>query len=64
MKKNSPESSEKDSAGHVERPTAEVVFAHFGLAHGVEEELQVPKHASGGSEGIVEGEAPRGEARG
>ena len=40
-----PESGEDDDAGHVEGPGGEVVLAHLGLAHGVEEELEVPDDA-------------------
>ena len=39
--------------GHVEGPGGEVVLAHLGLAHGVEEELEVPDDAGECCEEIV-----------
>ena len=57
-----PECGEQDDAGHVEGPAGEVVLAHLGLAHGVEEELEVPDDAGEGGEDVVGGEGALGEA--
>ncbi len=46
----------------MEGPAGEVVFAHLGLAHGVEEELEVPDDAGEGSKEIVGYEGLGGEA--
>ena len=56
-----PEGGEDDDAGHVEGPAGEVVFAHLGLAHGVEEELEVPDDAGHGGEDVVGDEGLGGE---
>ncbi len=45
--------------GHVEGPGGEVVLAHLGLAHGVEEELEVPDNAGKRGEEIVGDEGAR-----
>ena len=42
FEEESPEGCEDNDAGHVKGPAGEVVLAHLGLAHGVEEELEVP----------------------
>ena len=61
----SPEGGEDDDAGHVEGPAGEVVLAHLGLAHGVEEELEVPDDAGQCGEDVVadEGLGARGGRR-
>jgi len=46
----------------VEGPGGEVVLAHSGLAHGVEEELEVPDDAGYGGEGVVGDKRLAGEA--
>ena len=46
----------------MEGPTGEVVLAHLGLAHGVEEELEVPDDAGHGGEEVVGDESFGGEA--
>ena len=48
--------AEDDDERHVQRPTGEVVGAHFGRAHAVEEELQVPRHARHRAEDPVGGQ--------
>ena len=62
LEHNAPERAEDDDAGHVERPTGELVFAHLCLAHAVEEELHVPDHAREGGEQVV-GQQRDGSAR-
>ncbi|MCK7518281.1 MAG: hypothetical protein MZV64_11435 [Ignavibacteriales bacterium] len=37
-----PQAAEGDDEGHMDRPAREVVLAHLGRAHAVEEELEVP----------------------
>ncbi len=54
LEREAPESGEEDDAGHVEGPTGEVISAHFGLAHGVEEELEVPDDAGERGQDVVE----------
>ena len=51
---DAPEGGEDDDAGHVEGPGGEVVLAHPGLAHGVEEKLEVPDDAGECGEEVVE----------
>ncbi len=46
----------------MEGPTREVVLAHLGLAHGIEEELEVPDNAGHGGEDVVGDEGLGGEA--
>ena len=46
----------------MEGPAGEVVLAHFCLAHGVEEELEVPDDAGEGGQDVVEGEGTGGDA--
>ena len=46
----------------MEGPGGEVVLAHLGLAHGVEEELEVPDDAGEGGEEVVGDEGGGGEA--
>ena len=55
-----PEGGEEDDAGHVEGPAGEVVLAHLGLAHGVEEELEVPDDACERGEEVVGDEGAGG----
>lgn len=43
-------------------PTGEIVFAHLGLAHGVEEELEVPDDSGHGGEEVVGDQGFGGEA--
>ena len=50
FQEESPKRGEDDDAGHVEGPTGKIVLAHLGLAHGIEEELEVPDHARHGRE--------------
>ena len=57
-----PEGGEENDAGHVEGPGGEVVLAHPGLAHGVEEELEVPDDSGYGGEGVVGDKRLAGEA--
>ena len=45
----------------MEGPAGEVVLAHLGLAHGVEEELEVPDDACHGGEEVVGDESLWGE---
>ena len=53
FQEEAPERGEDNDAGHVEGPAGEVVLAHLGLAHGVEEELEVPDDAGHGGEEVV-----------
>src|SRR6185437_9623464 len=39
---DSPEAAEDNDAGHVQRPTGELVPSHLGFVHGVEKELNIP----------------------
>ena len=45
----------------MEGPAGEVVLAHLGLAHGVEEELEVPDDAGEGGKDVVLDEGLWGE---
>ncbi len=45
----------------MEGPAGEVVLAHLGLAHGVEEELEVPDDAGERGEDVVGDEGFGGE---
>ena len=62
FEREAPEGGEEDDARHVEGPTGEVVLAHLCLAHGVEEELEVPDDSGEGGKDVVESEGARGEA--
>ena len=62
LEREAPEGGEEDDAGHVEGPAGEVVLAHLGLAHGVEEKLEVPDDAGERGEDVVGDEGARGEA--
>ena len=60
LEREAPEGGEENDAGHVEGPAGEVVPAHFGLAHGVEEKLEVPDDAGERGQDVVEDKcAPR-----
>src|SRR6202521_3779641 len=50
---DAPQCAENDDAGHVQRPTGELVPSHLGLTHGVEEKLHVPDGARESREQIV-----------
>ena len=56
-----PESGKENNAGHVEGPAGEVVLAHLGLTHRVEEELEVPDDSGEGGQDVVGGEGALGE---
>ena len=56
FEEEAPEGGEDDDAGHVEGPAGEVVLAHLGLAHGVEEELEVPDDSCERGEDVIEEE--------
>ena len=62
LQDEAPEGGEDDDAGHVEGPGGEVVLAHLGLAHGVEEELEVPDDSGEGGEEVVGDEGLGGDA--
>ena len=62
LQHQAPEGGEDDDRGHVQGPGGEVVLAHLGLAHGVEEELEVPDDAGHGGEDVVGDEGCGGEA--
>ena len=62
FERETPECGEEDNARHVKGPTGEIVLAHFCLAHGVEEELEVPDDASEGGQDVVGSEGALGEA--
>ena len=53
MKNPAPRGAEDDDAGHVQRPTGKSVFADLRLAHGVEEELEIPQRPRRRGEQIV-----------
>jgi len=53
VQEEAPERGEDDDRGHVEGPGREVVLAHLGLAHGVEEELEVPDDSGECGEEVV-----------
>ena len=57
-----PEGGEDDDAGHVKGPAGEIVLAHLGLSHGVEEELEVPDDPGHGGEDVVGDEGLGGDA--
>ncbi len=61
FQRQSPESGEDNNGRHVQGPTGEVVFAHLGLAHGIEEELEVPDDSGHSGEGIVGNQGFGGE---
>src|SRR5271157_1207465 len=48
--RDSPEGAEDHDAGHVQSPARELEPSHLGLAHGVEEKLEVPGRARQGAE--------------
>src|SRR6185437_2520627 len=50
---DSPEAAEDDDAGHMQRPTGELVPSHLGFAHGVEVELKIPRGAVQSAEQIL-----------
>ena len=54
MDHDPPQSREDDDAGHVQRPTGEIVFSHLGLTHAVKEKLEIPDDACGSREQIVD----------
>jgi hypothetical protein len=56
VQEETPECGKDDDRGHVEGPGGEVVLAHLGLAHGIEEELEVPDDAGECGEEIVRDE--------
>ena len=62
LEDEAPEGGEDDDAGHVKGPAGEVVLAHLGLAHGVEEELEVPDDSGHGGEDVVGEEGLGGDA--
>ena len=62
MQEEAPECGEDDDASHVKGPAGEVVLAHLGLAHGVEEELKVPDDAGERGEEVIRGEGFGSEA--
>ena len=49
-----PNRAEEDDRRHVQRPGTELVVAHLGLAHRVEEELKIPDDSGKGGEEVVE----------
>ena len=53
VQRDAPQGAEDDDAGHVQGPTGELVRAHLRLAHGVEEELEIPGDAGEGGEEVV-----------
>src|SRR5512137_1863286 len=50
---NAPQVAEDDDEGHVQAPAGEVVLAHLGSAHAIEEKLSVPHGAAEDSEAVV-----------
>src|SRR5512138_1363126 len=54
-----PEAAEGDDEGHVDGPAREVVLAHLGRAHAVEEELEVPGRPGQGGPDVVRQERRR-----
>src|SRR5262249_37852176 len=50
---DSPKAAEDDDAGHVERPTGKSVAPHLTLAHGVEEELEIPGRSGQRAEKVI-----------
>ena len=53
MENPTPHGAEDNDAGHVQRPACEAEPAHLRLAHGVEEELEVPCGAGQRAEEVI-----------
>src|SRR5207245_670877 len=53
LEPETPQGTEDDDARHMESPTGESVLSHLCFAHGVEEELEIPRCAGQGAEKVI-----------
>ncbi len=53
VENQAPDIAEDNNQGHEDGPTCETIFTHFGLAHAVKHELEIPGNAGEGREDII-----------